>query len=234
MSASLEINRLIERQLRNWELARQQRLAEPAPRDPRRVEPFVAISREVGCDAPELVQRLGEKLGWPVFDKELLAAMAGDDQVRRKLYERMDERDASWLESVLKALIRGDFSRNDYFSRLSETVLALARQGSAVFLGRGCHHILPAGYGLCVRLVAPLEKRIAAWSRRFGLDAKAARAQVEKITHERDEYLRRHFLGEPTDPSAFDLVINVDRFSPDQTLELLLCTLRLRGLIRSA
>lgn len=230
MSTSLEIDRLIERQLRNWELARQQRAAEAVEEDPDRVEAFVAFSREVGCDAAVVARLLGDHLGWPVFDKELLHAMAGDDAVRRKLYERMDERDTNWLERVLRVLLWGDFTRDDYFRRLTETVLALARQGRAIFVGRGAEMILPAQYGLRVRLAAPLETRADMFARRHNIDPKAAQQTIAKLTRERTDFIRRHFRCDFNDASRFDMTVNVAAYPPEQAVELILTAMRLRKL----
>ena len=140
------IARLVERQMRNQELAREQRFeVEKVSQSP--VEEFVCISRQVGTDGPGLAQDLGRRLGWPVFDREILDEMAGDDAVRRQVYESMDQRDLSWWEESLRALMQSEFVRNDYFQKLSETLLSLARQGDCVFRGRGADLLLPASGG---------------------------------------------------------------------------------------
>ncbi|MEP0847065.1 MAG: cytidylate kinase-like family protein [Phycisphaerae bacterium] len=231
MSSSLGIDRLIERQLRNWELARAQRLAADAGDDDHRVEQFVALSREVGCDAGTIGKLLSERLGWPVFDKELLDQMAENDAIRARLYERMDERDTTFVEAVLRVLLMGDFGRSDYFRRLSETVLALARQGRAVFVGRGADLILPREYGLRVRLVAPLERRVSNFAQRYGCDEDTARLRIERIQRDRADFVQHHFRRAPEDMTRFDLTLNIERFTPQQAVDLLLFALRQRGVI---
>ena len=109
--------RVVERQMRNWELARSQRLKLPEPKR-QEVEDFVCVSRRVATPgAEEVAARLGKKLGWPVFDKEILEAMAGDDFYRQQIYANMDQRDLSWTEDEsngrgptqhLLALVLGD------------------------------------------------------------------------------------------------------------------------------
>jgi len=83
---------MVEKQMRNWELAKAQRLTVPEPRRAE-VEDFIAISRSVGAGGNSVAVVLGEALGWPVFDKEILQTMAGDDAIRREIYASMDERD---------------------------------------------------------------------------------------------------------------------------------------------
>ncbi len=212
---------LVERQLRNWELARAQRLAVPEEARPE-VEDFVCISRMVGVDAGPVAAALGERLGWPVFDKELLEVMAGDDRSRRIIYAEMDERDLTWWEAVIRPLIEGQFRRDDYFHRLCDTVLALARQAPAVFVGRGADRILPAGRGLRVRLTASLEARLAAVAVRLGGDRERARAEIARIEEERRHFFLHRFDIAPDDPARHDLSLNLDRWTPGEAVALIL------------
>lgn len=225
-----DIARLVEKQIRNWELARAQYEKPPPDEAPHEVADFVAISRTVGSGGREVSTLLGERLGWPVFDREILQSMAGDNQVRTRLYEHLDERDVSWLEETARWLIRGELPKGDYFYRLTETVLALARQGRAIFLGRGADLILPRERGLRVRITASAERRAAELARRHGMSEALARAEVERIDRERTDFRRYHFGKSANDTTYFDLVLNLDRFTPEQGVELIAAALRVRGI----
>ena len=222
------VAKLVEKQMRNWELGKAQRLAVPEPKR-HEVEDFIAISRAVGAGGRELARKLGQKLDWPVFDKEILDAMAGDDEVRRALYDSMDERDLGWCEEAFRSLMQPEFVKNDYFHRLTRTILSLARQGRGVFLGRGAHLILPQDRGFRVRLVAPLDKRIGRFARVQNLTVAQARAEVRRIEDERAEFIRHHFRTETSDATCHDLTLNVDRISLDHAVELVLSTRALVG-----
>lgn len=219
----------VETQMRNWELARTQRPAAPEPERSAGVEDFICISRPVGLDTGELASALGEKLGWPVFDRELLELMAGDDLHRRQIYGSMDERDHGWLEEVLDSLVSREFQPNDYFRRLCETVLALARQGCSIFVGRGADLILPQDRGLRVRLVASKPTRLHHFVSLRDLAPKDAEAEIDRKEAEREEFFRRHFRGVSHDTVRFDLCLNLDRFDVAQAVELILAAHRLRG-----
>lgn len=230
MSSDSTIAAAVERQMRNWELSRLQRLAaEKTPEKRDEVAEFVTISRRVGSTGGLISQMLGKRLGWPVFDREILQHMAGDDDVRTRLYEKMDERDTSWIESALRWLLQGEFRKEDYFVRLSETVLALARQGPAIFLGRGADLVLPRERGLRVRLIASEETRVAAYAQQHGLDEKAARAEMRRIDADREIFIRNHFDIDPDEPTRFDMLLNLDRFSTEDVLELIATALGRRG-----
>lgn len=211
---------LVERQMRNWELARSQRHASPRPRE-REVEDFVCVSRMVGV-GDEVVRLLGKRLGWPVFDRQILTAMAGDDWHMRRVYASLDERDSGWWREILHPLVLEGVSRNDYFRRLCETTLSLARRSSGVFVGRGLDRVLPADMGLRLQLVASLEERVARYAAAHEIDAASARREIVRIEAERATFLRDHFKVEPTDPARFDLTVSVERLPPERAVDLIL------------
>ena len=221
-----DVARIAERQMRNWELARGQRVAAAEVRGAKVAE-FITISREVGAGGSEVAAAVGTRLGWPVFDKEILHFMAGDDAIRERIYRSMDERDLSWCEEALRSLTEPEFVRNDYFHRLCETVLTLARQGSAVFLGRGADLILPREIGVRVRIVAPMAKRMERVMKREALSAEAARAMIERSESERAAFLMNHFDVDMGGALRHDVVLSLDRMSVEQGVELVLSARKL-------
>ncbi len=222
------MTRLVEKQMRNWELARSQRLSRPTPRR-EETEDFLCLSRMVGVDAARVAELVGRRLGWPVFDREILDAMAGDDELRRTIYQSMDQRDLSWWEAALRPLLDAGFVRNDYYHRLCETLLSLARQGNSVFLGRGADLILPRQRGFRARLVAPLSSRIRRYAEEHGLSPERAADEIERIEGERARFLWNHFRVDANDPLRYDITINVERYPADQAADLIL---QARALLR--
>jgi cytidylate kinase len=220
---------LVERQMRNWELARSQRFNETESRSAE-VQEFVCISRMVGVGHEAVTRPLGARLGWPVLDRELLDAMAGDDSLRQRIYRTMDERDMGWWEAAVRAVMDGEFVRDDYFHRLTETLLSLARQGSCVFVGRGADLVLPRSHGLRIRLVAPREARVRTFAAARQLAPDQAVAEMERIERQRAAFIQGHFGVAAEDPLRHDLIINLDRVMPEQATEMILDTRRiLRG-----
>ena len=213
--------RAVEQQMRNWELARAARRAvAPAARRP--LESFICVSRMVGLEGNAVVSGLAARLGWPTFDREILGLMAGDDELTRRLYETLDHRDLTWWEAALSPLVMGRFVVNDYFRRLCETVLALARQAPSVFVGRGIDLILPPDQGLRVGLVAGLPARVRAVVERLGVSAAEARQWIEQGEAERRDFLQRTFHVDAADPARFDLQLNLERMASDEAIEAIL------------
>src|SRR5579872_1895390 len=57
----------------------------------------VALSREAGTQGTAVARELGSRLGWPVYDHELLERIAQEMGVRTALLESVDEKRMSWL-----------------------------------------------------------------------------------------------------------------------------------------
>jgi hypothetical protein len=228
LATSPGIAKLVERQMRNWELARRQRDDVAATERPETGD-FICLSRPVGVDVAAVGRRLHEALGWPVFDQQVLDHMAGDDRARRQLYEAMDQRDLAWWEEMVQPLIRGRFQPNDYFHRLCDTLLALARQGDAIFVGRAADLILPASRGLRVRLLASTESRLRHLAESQGFGPREARQELERVDADRREFLLRHFSLDSEEPTRHDVLINLDRLSADQASQLILSAHRMRS-----
>jgi len=231
-SGNPDLTRKVEEKLKNWQAALARAAPPPVARRKKETAEFVTVSRMVGTDGQAFAAALGERLGWPVFDREILHVMAGDDNVREKVYETLDERDIGWIEDMLRWLVEKGLDKEHYFRRLSETILALARQGPAIFLGRGADLILPRDRGLRVRLVAPLEFRVHCIALREHLTEIAARTRVDRVQSERHDFLRTHFGPRADDLARNDLTINVAKIPASQAVELVAMVLRLHGVVR--
>ncbi|MBI4580902.1 MAG: cytidylate kinase-like family protein [Planctomycetes bacterium] len=219
ISRESNLSRFVEKQMRNWEIARGQH---PECDGRQEVADFITLANIVGAGGNDVAAALGRELGWPVFDRELLTTMAHDDQTRAALYRTMDERDLGWLEVTVRCLAESSFRKNDYFHRLVETVLCLARQGPAVFVGRSADLILPRTKGLRVKLIASMDYCARNFAQRGAISLEKARAEVARIEAERHGFIRHHFHVDATDPMRFDLLVNIERFSTRQIVELVL------------
>jgi cytidylate kinase len=219
---------MIEKQMRNWEFTKSRHPQHPA--SGAKLHEFVTLSQSVGAGGDVIAQRLADALGWPLFDKKLLLVMAHDDVVRAQIYASLDERDMNWIEEMTRILMEADFRKNDYFHRLTETVLCLARQSHAVFLGRGTDQILPKGSGLRVRIVAPRAERIARYSRQHNLTEKDAIEEIGRIEQEQAQWLKHHFHIARDDCERFDLVVNAGTFSVEQATQFILGAMKKRGI----
>ncbi len=184
----------------------------------------IAISRQAGIDAGAYARAIGQRLGWPVWDHELLELIARRLGSNIHELESLDERHISWIQESLEAfLVLHEVNQHSFVRQLREAIEDLTAQGNCIIVGRGAGHILPSKSILKVRLVAPLEQRIAAFRQQTGIaDAGHAARELEKIDRERIRFVRDHFHQNAADPAAYDIVLNIWHFSETDCARLVL------------
>jgi hypothetical protein len=174
---------------------------------------------------------VGRRLGWTVYDKEILDAVAREMQRPTAVVAALDERPSSWLEEGLSSLVRPYHIGADvYLKYLIATVRALALEGRCVIVGRGANFILPAETTLRVRLVASVEDRTQAVCERFRLSAADAAAWMATTERHRSEFVRRAFRQDAAEPHHYDLLLNTSRLSVADAVDTIVDVLhRLEG-----
>ncbi len=213
--------RIVERQLRNWELWSRRRGGQQPCAKP--VCDFITVSREIGGHGEEVAAELGRRLGWKVYDRELLELMAENETGRRQLYSTMDERDQTWFNSLSILWAPETLSpREDYLHALCRTVFAVAREAPAIFVGRGAHLILPPDVGLRVRIIAALEDRVARYAAAHNLAEPEARRAIKRLENQRLGFLQNYFGIHADDPEYYDLAVNTSRLSVVQACDVIL------------
>jgi cytidylate kinase len=183
----------------------------------------ITISRQAGANGPAIAQAVGDRLGWPVYDRELVTKIAEQTGLRRKLIDSVDEKKSSWLMRWLNAFkARPEITPNEYAHHLVHVLLSLAAHGECIIIGRGAGQILPKETTLRVRLIGPEAQRIKAIQNRFDLSAEEARRWIEKTDDQRIRFVKDHFHKDPGDPAQYDLVLNSSRLSIADCADLIL------------
>jgi hypothetical protein len=189
----------------------------------------VALTRQAGVPGSIIARAVGERLGWSVYDQELVEHIAREMRQRPEVVQRVDERHVPWLLETLEALSSEPrVSESGYVRQLVQVLASLATRGECVLLGRGAAQILPAATTLRVRLIGDWEDRIETTVRRRGISRAEAIRWVEETDNERQRFVQDHFHKDPTDPSQYDLIVNATRFTIDQTAEIIATAVRCR------
>ncbi|HEY7311455.1 MAG TPA: cytidylate kinase-like family protein [Gemmataceae bacterium] len=222
-TSSERMAEVVARARRRWQT--QQRMPEPddalAPPAPRAFT--IAISREAGANGSAVGRLLGERLGWPVYDYELVERIADDMGLRSTLLESVDETRMSWLQECVASFSSGrSVTESAYVRHLVQTLLTLALHGECILVGRGANVVAPPATTFRVRLVAPLRERILTVQKRRSLSFEEAQRWVEKTDHARAAFIKDHFHKQADDPYLHDLVLNTSRFSIEACAEIII------------
>jgi cytidylate kinase len=189
--------------------------------------PYLIISREKGAGGNTVARLVGRRLGWQVFNNEIVDEIAQKAHVRRQLIESLDERDRAMIEDAIGQLLNPqEIGTSDYLVYLKQIVLTLGHHGDVIIVGHGARFILPSQFGLSVRMVAPIEARIQRIADKARLSLDAARVEVERIDRERVKLIRRHFGHNVTDPLSHDLIINTAAINVEAAAEIVITALQ--------
>lgn len=213
------VEQLANQQVLKWLSERKQKPSLPPSTSPRsdfRIlqRPTITISREYGAYGGEMGKIVARELEIDFHAQELVHQIAKQARVREQVIQALDERSQGSLRIWVDDLITlRKFEPSDYISALTETVVAIARHGRSVIVGRGAHLILEPSRTLRVRVYAPAEARARYVAEREGMSLEEAQVKVARVDEERLVFFRRHFGVDIRDPLGFDLALNTAAFS---------------------
>lgn len=230
MGDSTNLGHLIDRQVLLGELQQRSQLeGRPSVRDTLghlAEGPWITISTQLGAGGRELAQRLGGRLGWRVFDKEILKEIAKSTNTREKILSRLDDHAVGAFEDFVAHLfVPGNLGHPAYVLEMMRVVWAIARQGEAIMLGRGANWLLDPQYGLRVRAIAPVEKRVEWLTRTQAMSAADAIHRVKEDTADRAKFMRQVYKQDIDNPLGYDLVVNLGTLDVEPAVELVVAAL---------
>ncbi|OLB41530.1 MAG: hypothetical protein AUI01_10630 [Ktedonobacter sp. 13_2_20CM_2_56_8] len=181
----------------------------------------VTISREYGSGGGEIAARLAQQLEWQLVDHQIVAEAARELETHESVVQAHDEH----VAGVLSRLFGWPFPTTSqdtqaYHEKLHHLVESAANAGHVVIVGRGGQVLLANRRDvLHVRVVAPLELRVAYVVNREGLDTDAARRRVQEKDRARARYAQTQFHSQSDDPHLYDLVINTAVLDLDSVVD---------------
>jgi cytidylate kinase len=190
----------------------------------------IAVAREAGARGGTIGRRVARQLNWQVYDQDLLEYMTQDVVVRQGLFDNLSAAANAWVESRLQALERGrNLAHDASIVNLARVVLALGSQGEVVLIGRGAGFILPRESTLHVRMMAPLQERIAYMSQWLRLPLREAAEKVQTRDARRAEFVNTHFHQQPGDIHHYDMLLNASSLGEELCAHLIVEAARARS-----
>lgn len=199
----------------------------------------ITISRQSGSEGNEIARILCEKLGYRLFDKNMMIEMAKELGA-----ESADATNSAEESNKAKALVERilnpfqpardpqhkphkeiSFEEGSTMteSQVRALVLAAHAHGKVIIIGRGSQVILAEKPDvLHVRVVAPLEVRIKNWQARENLSYQDASKRVSERDKAHIDFVKTFFDEDIREPSLYDLLVNTSKFPPDAAADLIM------------
>ena len=167
---------------------------------------WITVSRRMGTQGSAIARQVASELGYRFYDTEAIGHMAQELGVLDNVREA-DETAPSVFQQI--------FSHRPivYLERLASALYELARQGDAVFLGRGSHVLLrDFPCALHIWVTATPESRIRTLLSQ-GWNREAAVRAIKRSDDERSAIVKFAFGVDWEDPARYDLVLNMDKLT---------------------
>lgn len=185
---------------------------------------LITVSREFGAGGSDFAVELGQRLGWPVLDQDIIHRVAERLNLEVATAERLDEHPPNWLARVTSALLIAppelptgldttQILRMDAVAETAQSVIVeAAKQPPLIVVGHSGQNVFATRPGtLHVRLVAPLDARIQRLTTRFGWDKDTARDRAHHVDADRASYAQRYYHREWRDPLLYHVIINTGK-----------------------
>jgi len=201
-------------------------------------KPAITISRQTGAGAITLGDHLAAYLNqtagdadaeWAVFDKNLVKQVLEDHDLPRRLEQYMPEDKPGAVGDTIADILGMHPPDWKLIEHTQATIYRLAKMGHCILVGRGANIItrdLPNV--LHLRLIDSLDRRIVRCMDFYKMGESEAREFIRKTDRGRQRYMMAYYDSDIDDPSNYDLVINVKRFTAEALVRFI------TGLIRKS
>ncbi len=195
--------------------------------------PVITISRECGCSASilaeKLIIRINERinnpdLNWRWINKEILKLASDELNIHQDEMKKIaDSGQKNFLDGIVYSFTEKYYVTNAKAKKMIEEVVrSLAVRGRAVIVGRGSEilsHGIPRS--LHIRLFAPMDWKIKAMCVRSNISAEEAKKIVIQIDKQRASF-RDCYLEKNQPHFAYDIEFNCARLSHDEIIDIIL------------
>jgi len=209
------IQSFINDQLKQWEKIR----AHEKKRGETHL-PVITICMEAGSGGSLVAQQIAKRLGFDLFHREIIQAIAESGQISADKLEAMEKARYSGVEDFIASLLDDRYLwPGVYLDHLKKVVDAVGIRGGAVIVGRGANFILPPAKTLSVRVVAPLDVRVQNVARTFEVSDEDARQRILHRDSRRAAFVKKSFNADIADTIHYDVIVNTGKLSIEEAAE---------------
>jgi cytidylate kinase len=192
------------------------------------------IGREFGSGGRDIGEKLAERLGIKLYDKELLQHAAKDSGFCQEIFENHDERPTN---SFLYSLVMDTYSVSGYnsapfldmplnhkvFLAQFDTIKKIAAQESCVIVGRCADYALSDNPD-CINIFihSDLENRIKMVSTRGNITENKAKDMIAKQDKQRASYYNYYTSKKWGDTASYHLSLDSGKLGIDGCVDMII------------
>lgn len=192
------------------------------------------IGREFGSGGRDVGEKLAEKLGIKLYDKELLSRAAKESGFCKEIFENHDEKPTN---SFLYSLVMDTYSMNGYssssfldmplnhkvFLAQFETIKKIAAEESCVIVGRCADYALAENPN-CMNIFihASMDYRIKNVAEALNLSENKAKDMIQKQDKQRASYYNYYTSKKWGDSRSYNMTLDSSKLGIDGCVSLIL------------
>lgn len=205
---------------------------EPLVKEP---GPVITISREYGCQAGVIAQKVLEQLNqiaikkgnknpWKIVSKEILEKSAKALEMKKDDIEYVfNQESRSTIDEILSSFSSRFYKSDRHVKKtIRDVIRGIAAEGNVIIVGRSGFCItrdIPKSFH--IRLVAPLKWRIEKISNKYNLTYERAQKEILEMDHKR-KYFNNSIAGRNIEDFEYDLTINTSSLQVDEIVGIIL------------
>jgi len=179
---------------------------------------IITISRLTGSGGREIATAAAQSLKFQLVDRNAM-----DVVIEQQFPVRTEQ-----LSRIKK-------DRKVYDEMVRSAIAELAAAHNVVILGSGAQFLFArVAASLHVQIVAPLPYRIARVMRLGTVDRPAAERIIEERDREKEIFIKTLYDKDWRDPAYYDLVLNIDHFSNEMAVEIIVKAAQAKGIEATA
>jgi len=196
---------------------------------------IITISRQFGAGGKTLGEMVSEKLGYTLYDKELIQMIAEKAKVSENGIEFIEKEARGKFGVFLSGMVpkaiadlKGKKKSEDtideevYIDVLNDIFTKIAEEGNAVIIGRGGQYVLKKNKDVFhVLATARKEDRAKFLVKKYKLSLKDAIKAVELDDKRRLSLYRKYGRDDYDKPLVYHLVLNTSKIDLDSACELI-------------
>ncbi len=200
----------------------------------------ITIARGFGSGGKEIATKLGERLGIPCYERQLLTMASDQSGIDEGLFVEADERlrgkyIANWLRKipftdVLEPHEKDFVSDINLFNIQAELIRSLAKTESCIIVGKCADHILKdAKNVISLYIEAPRTACVKSVMNKMYISEDRANQLIHSTDRYRAQYYNYYTGGKDwTNPINYDLILNSDRIGRDNCIEVIMDYIRIK------
>jgi cytidylate kinase len=177
---------------------------------------FVTISQMIGTGGEQIAKEVSKRLNYTYYAEEELrqtAAEMGFHTGTLHVEEKSPDFFARYFSEKLAI----------YFGRMQSLIYEVAKQGNAVFSGRGSQLLLRVfDCALHVLITGSKEKRTERVMNQNHVERELAERMVDRSDRDKRGFLKFAFDRDWLDPNLYDLVLNTDKLTTESAVRMIL------------